>query len=137
MKKRVYLLTIILLIAVMVPALAMAQVHNGAAPAANNYGTSACTLSQNYALGELLSYVSCLIGTGVIPLLFALAVAMFVWGIVQYVINTTNEEKRQKGRQLMIWGIIALTVMISVWGLVRVVGNTFNLPTSTLPQVKP
>ena len=88
-------------------------------------------------LGDLFSYLTCIINNAVIPLIFAIAVAMFIWGVVQYVINDSEEAKKEKGKLFMVWGIIALTVMISVWGLVKIVGDTFNLNTSFIPQVKP
>jgi uncharacterized membrane protein YidH (DUF202 family) len=78
-----------------------------------------------------------IINRSIIPLIFALAIALFVWGVVQYVINADSEEKRKKGKQFMIWGIIALAVMISVWGLVKIVTNTFGVTKSVLPQAYP
>ena len=93
-----------------------------------------CVLSTSAKLGDLLSYISCIIARSVIPLIFALAVAMFLWGVVQFVIKD-SEEAKDKGRQLMVWGIIGLTVMIGVWGLVGIVGRTFNLNTSVLPTL--
>ncbi len=94
-----------------------------------------CTLGNRPKLQHLLSYASCIISESVIPLIFALAVAMFVWGVVQYVINSDEEAKKAKGKQFMIWGIIALTVMVSVWGLVKILGNTFGIEYA-VPQVK-
>ena len=87
-------------------------------------------------LTDLINYVTCVIGASVVPLIFILAVAFFVWGVVQYVINADSEEAKSKGRDFMIWGIIALTVMVSIWGLVRIFGNTFNIDTTFIPQVK-
>jgi len=78
-------------------------------------------------IGDLLNYATCVIGTSVIPLLFVLAVASFVWGVVQYVINDQEEAKKAKGRSFMIWGIIALAVMVSIWGLVGILRNTFGI----------
>lgn len=94
-----------------------------------------CTLIASPKFQDLLSYVSCIISKSVIPLIFALATVMFIWGVVQYVINNEEEAKREKGKQFMIWGIIALTVMFSVWGLVRIVGNTFGID-YIIPQLK-
>lgn len=86
-------------------------------------------LTGNPSIGGLFSYVTCLIGRSVIPLIFALALATFVWGVVKFFIIDVNEEaKRSQGKQFMIWGIIALTVMVSVWSLVRILGTTFNIP---------
>jgi len=83
---------------------------------------------------HVLLYGVCIINSAVVPLIFALAVAMFIWGVVQYVINSDQEAKKDKGRQFMIWGIIALAVMISVWGLVRILGNSFGIDYA-VPQV--
>lgn len=95
-----------------------------------------CPLGSNPKFQDLAIYVTCIISKSIIPLIFALAIAMFVWGVVQYVINSSEEAKKDKGRQFMIWGIIAITVMVSVWGLVSVLGNTFGLNTGFIPQVK-
>ena len=83
-----------------------------------------------------MHYVTCTISVSVIPLIFAVATLMFVWGVVQYVINTEDEAKKSKGRQFMIWGIIALAVMVSVWGLVSILGGTFGIDTDFIPKVR-
>lgn len=95
-----------------------------------------CSLATNPKLQHLLTYASCIISKSVIPLIFSLAVAMFVWGVVQYVIGANEEKERAKGKQFMIWGIIALAVMVSIWGLVRILSNTFSIDTKFVPQVK-
>ncbi len=94
-----------------------------------------CSLPANDpSLGQLLDYATCLITSSVIPLLLALAMAMFLWGVVQYVINDAEEAKKAKGRQFMIWGLIGLTVMVAVWGLVAIIGNTFGIKYA-IPQL--
>ena len=54
-----------------------------------------------------------------IPVLIALAVLAFMWGIVMYLFG-----KKEDGRSMMLWGIIALFVMTSVWGLVGILRGT-------------
>ncbi|MEK7572282.1 MAG: hypothetical protein AAB493_00260 [Patescibacteria group bacterium] len=95
-----------------------------------------CTLASNPKLQDLLGYVTCIISKSIIPLILTLAVALFVWGVVQYVINDQEEAKKARGRQFMIWGIIGITVMVSVWGLVGILGNTFGIDTKFVPQLK-
>jgi hypothetical protein len=95
---------------------------------------SANTLPANPKLGDVFNFVTCLISNSVIPLILTLAVVVFIWGVVQYVINTDDEAKKAKGRQFMIWGIIGLAVMVSVWGLVSILGNTFHIA-NVIPQV--
>jgi len=86
-------------------------------------------------LGNIINFFSCIIVKSIIPLLFSLAVAGFIWGVIQYFLNPENEENRKKGKSYMLWGIISLFVMISMWGLVAVVGNTFGIGT-VIPQLK-
>lgn len=94
-----------------------------------------CEFGSNSNLGQLFMYLTCLIQKTVIPLLFAIAMVIFIWGVVQFVINGDDAEKKEKGRTFMIWGIIGLTVMVGVWGLVGVVARTFGINGSVLPQL--
>src|SRR3989338_9323395 len=87
--------------------------------------------------GDLLDYATCTINNSVIPLLFAVAVVMFILGVLKFFLNSDDEAKKEKGRQFMIWGIVALAVMTSIWGLVAMLGNTFGIKTNALPQVRP
>jgi heme A synthase len=68
-------------------------------------------------------------------LIFTLAFALFFWGVVQYVINDSEEAKKAKGRQFMIWGLIALFVMFTVWGIVKLLAATFGFDTGVLPKL--
>ena len=95
-----------------------------------------CNLVSNHAkFQDLLSYITCIISNYVISLIVGIAMVMFIWGVVQYVVNNDEEAKKEKGKQFMIWGIIGLAVMISVWGLVRIVGTTFGIDYA-IPQLK-
>ncbi len=71
-----------------------------------------------------------------VPLLFAVAFVVFIYGIFNYFIaGGANEEKRDQGKQLAIWGIIGFFVMVSVWGLVNVLIGTFGLDSRTPPEL--
>lgn len=97
---------------------------------------SSVNLSQDgTAVGDVLKFVTCLIEGAVIPLMFAIATATFIYGIVKFIGQEKAEEK-EKGRQFMLWGIIAFAVMFGVWGFVAIVGNTFGVTNviPTLPQ---
>lgn len=146
MKK--YLLFTILFIIILLPSLSLAQSTSNPTPIipvspnavqvqTNSTSYSIlCSLPSKTMLGDLFNYATCIISSSVIPLIFALAIAMFVWGVVQYVINAQEEAKRQKGRDFMIWGIIALAVMVSVWGLVGILRNTFGIQANVIPSVQ-
>lgn len=83
---------------------------------------------------NILNWGSCLLVKTVVPLLFALAVVGFIWGIIQFYLNPENEEKRKKGKSFIVGGLIALFVMTSMWGLVSILTNTFETG-NTLPQL--
>jgi hypothetical protein len=59
----------------------------------------------------------------------------FFWGVVQYVINP-EEDKKAKGKQAIINGLLALTIMFAVYALITTIRNTFTL-TSNTPQKIP
>ncbi|PJE73607.1 MAG: hypothetical protein COV02_01725 [Candidatus Terrybacteria bacterium CG10_big_fil_rev_8_21_14_0_10_41_10] len=65
--------------------------------------------------------------SSVIILLIAIAVLVFIIGILKYIARGDDEEERKKGKNLMIYGIISLFVMVSVWGLVNILVETFKL----------
>lgn len=63
-----------------------------------------------------------------VPVLFAIAFIVFLYGIAKaYIFSGGDPAKVSEGHKLLLWGIIAFVVMISVWGLVNVVANTFGL----------
>lgn len=107
------------------PVAALAQVTGG---------FTACTGGQVTDFGSMLCKISQLLNA-VIPVLIALGVVYFVWGVVQYVISN-DEEAKKTGRNRMIYGIIGLAVIIGMWGLVNILKNTFgldNVQNITLP----
>lgn len=62
-----------------------------------------------------------------IPVLITLGVLYFIWGVVQYVLGSSDEAKSE-GKDRMIWGLIGLAVVISIWGLVYFLRSTFAVP---------
>lgn len=72
----------------------------------------------------------------IIPVLIALALVVFFWGLVQYI------RTHKGGKDIMIAGLVGLFIMTSVWGLIRLAQNTFGVnnaaPVSvpTVPQYR-
>jgi hypothetical protein len=62
-----------------------------------------------------------------IPLAIALALVVFLWGMLRFIYAAGNEQAIADGRRLMVWGIIVLFVMVSVWGLVALLNNTLGI----------
>ena len=68
---------------------------------------------------------------GLIPLLLALAVLTFFWGLAMYMLNAGNTEERSKGINIMVMGIIVIFVMVSIWGIIRILQETFKVEQSS------
>ncbi|HEY4518455.1 MAG TPA: pilin [Candidatus Paceibacterota bacterium] len=61
-----------------------------------------------------------------IPILTAVALLYFIWGLVQF-ITSAGGEKHEEGKTKMWWGIIALFVIVSIWGIVGYIGQVFGI----------
>ncbi|MCB9806207.1 hypothetical protein H6775_03570 [Candidatus Nomurabacteria bacterium] len=72
-------------------------------------------------LESLLKSVGDLIAA-LIPIIMGLALIVFLWGVLLYVISKSQEDKAA-ARSYMIWGIIGLFVMVSVWGIVTILSD--------------
>ncbi len=62
-----------------------------------------------------------------LPMVIALALLYFFWGLAKFVLSAGNEVDKDKGRNMMIWGLVALFVMVSVWGLVAFIGRALGV----------
>jgi hypothetical protein len=67
----------------------------------------------------------------IITLLGLAAFVLFVWGVVEFIANAGNEEKRKIGQQHMIWGIVGLVIMFGARAIVAILTNTFGIPGPT------
>jgi uncharacterized membrane protein len=61
-----------------------------------------------------------------IALLFSAATVVFVWGIIQYIAASGSPAAAQKGKSIMIGGIIGMFVMASAWGIVKMFCDFFG-----------
>lgn len=68
-----------------------------------------------------------------IPLVFAVALLVFFWGLVKYILG--KEQDKEQAKKTMLWGVVALFVMAFVWGLVRFIGDALGIDEETAPDV--
>ncbi len=102
-----------------------------ALPAYAQSSTSAAGINN---LGNYLLQIVTFIDVYVVPLIFALAFIVFIWGVYSsFIAGATSEEKRQEGQKLVMYGLIGFFLMFSVWGLVNLLVGTFHFNSSTRP----
>lgn len=66
-----------------------------------------------------------IVNSYLIPILFAVAFIVFLYGIYKYFIQeASSESDKADGRKFAMWGIIGFIIISSVWGLVNLVGGT-------------
>jgi len=83
-------------------------------------------------LTTLISFVGDIFNR-IIPVLIALAVIYFFWGLIQYI-----RKPGKGGKEIMIAGLAALFIMVSFWGVIRLMQNTLGVTGAvpvTIPQV--
>ncbi len=108
--------------------------------------SSSCDVTAYQGANATLFGLLCRIGVflnAIVPVLIALGIVYFVWGVVTYVI-ASDEEAKKTGRDRIIYGVIGLAVIVGVWGLVNVVKSTFfsvgnqaNIQLPTVPVIIP
>jgi len=69
---------------------------------------------------------------GATPIVVALALLYFFWGLASYILKSGDDEGQKKARNTMIWGILALFIMVSVWGIINVIRDTLLLDNSNI-----
>jgi len=62
-----------------------------------------------------------------ILLLFALAVAYFLWGMLKFFSSGQNEERKTEGKQHMLWGVVGMTIMMGVFFILNLILSTFDI----------
>ena len=76
------------------------------------------------------------VGKSLIPMLFSIALAWFIWGIVDFIRGADSSEMRSKGKQRMLWGILGLLAMVGYISLSGVLTQTFFGTSPGLPLFK-
>ena len=71
-----------------------------------------------------------------VPLVFAIAFLVFIWGVFQYfILGGSDEGKREQGKSLMLWAIIGFVLMVSIWGIVNLLSGTLGLGGDSLDDI--
>ncbi len=93
-----------------------------------NLAIPVAALAQTAGTGAGLFGALSLVATflnGLIGILITLAIIVFFWGLVQYLVNVG--EQKSEGLKIMFYGLIAIFVMVSIWGILRLMQSTFGI----------
>ncbi|MBU6321755.1 hypothetical protein KGO04_04495 [Patescibacteria group bacterium] len=85
-------------------------------------------------LSDVGSLIINVINNLVVPVLFAVAFIVFLWGAFEaFILGASEGEAKEKGKNLMLWGLIGFFVMVSVWGLVNILVGTITFGNNSGP----
>ncbi|MFZ2500652.1 MAG: hypothetical protein WAW90_01540 [Minisyncoccia bacterium] len=78
-------------------------------------------------ISDVGSFIISTINNVFVPVIFAVAFIVFVWGAFQvFILGQGSDETKEKGKGLMLWGLIGFFVMVSVWGLVNILTGSVS-----------
>lgn len=81
------------------------------------------------------SFVINTINNIIVPVLFAVAFIVFLWGAFKtFILGANSDEVKEQGKNLMLWGLIGFFVMVSVWGLVNILTGTVSFGNNAGPS---
>ena len=73
-----------------------------------------------------------------VPILIALALVVFFWGLVQYMRAAGGATTKAEGTKVMVAGLVSLFIMVSVWGIINLAQSALGVNPNggvTIPQV--
>lgn len=74
----------------------------------------------NTFFGKIVTFINDVL----IPLIFAVALLMFIFGMFRYFIaGGADEGKREDGKQLMLYSILGFVLMVSIFGIVNLIAS--------------
>ena len=89
---------------------------------------SSCTQSASNFAGCLSNVII----NPILALLFAVALMVFIYGIVQFMWGLSSEAgKKEEGKQHMLWGVIGMFIMVAAYAILEILANSLNV---TLPH---
>lgn len=94
-------------------------------PQAGSPELKQCSAIKFQSLLDILIWVKCVILVAIIPIIFALALMFFLWGVMKF-IRASDSVKREEGRKFIIAGLIGLFVMTSLWGIISIVSKSLG-----------
>ncbi len=82
--------------------------------------------AQGATIGSILLTLQDLLNL-LVPILITAALLYFIWGFAKYIGSHGEKVEVEKGRDMMIWGVLSMFAIVAIWGLVAIVGRTFGI----------
>jgi hypothetical protein len=87
-------------------------------------------------MDEILQKIADNIINPAIVLLFAFALLVFLWGVLQFVRGADNSEARVTGGKHIMYGIIGMAIMISAFGILRFITSSLGIDSAIINEIE-
>jgi hypothetical protein len=78
-------------------------------------------------ISDVGTFIINIINNVLVPVLFSVAFIIFLWGaFTTFILGHGSDEVKEKGKNLMLWGLIGFFVMVSIWGLVNILTGSIS-----------
>ena len=85
-------------------------------------------------ISDVGSFIINTINNVIVPVLFAVAFIVFLWGaFTTFILGAGSEDAKDKGKSLMLYSLIGFFVMVSIWGVVNILVGTVGFGNNTGP----
>ena len=85
---------------------------------------------------QLLNKIAANILNPAIVLLFAVALLVFLWGVLQFVRGADDAEARTLGGRHILYGVIGMAIMLSAFGILRFITGTFGIDNAPVDNIE-
>lgn len=75
----------------------------------------------------LVKKIDLIIINPLIALMFAGALFMFIWGLVEYIQESDKADAHKKAGQKILWGVLGFAIMVSVYGIMQIIMNSLGV----------
>jgi uncharacterized membrane protein len=76
------------------------------------------------AFGKAIAPILVHIINPIVMFMLALALVVFVFGILEMLSKGADAEAHSKGKTHMVAGVVGMFIMISAWGIINIIANT-------------
>jgi len=94
------------------------------------YPAMAATGDAAAAFGKVIDPIITNVVYPLVALVFAIAILVFAYGVLQIVMNGTDADAHKRGKMAIASGLIGMFIMMSAWGIIYLVSHTVT-------QIKP
>lgn len=73
---------------------------------------------------------------GLANIIFASLIVGMIYGVIVYLMNSDNEQKREQIKGYLLWGVIGMAVAFALWGILALLANTLGWGDIGIPLLR-